>query len=99
MKVLDDVLAGKDPSEPVSMMEVARAFRGNYHVWLRRALRGTRGVKLESFMVGGRRMTTWGAVGRFLRVLNGDKPETAQRGSSSAIRSQVASRFLDEIGL
>lgn len=62
------------------------------------ALRGVRGVKLESYVLGGRRFTTREACERFLAVLNGGAPQqpSALRPNS---RAEAAARRLDQAGI
>ncbi len=50
-------------------------------VW-RWATRGTRGVKLETILVGSQRFTTKEAIGRFLDRLNGSPVCVAQERAS-----------------
>lgn len=62
------------------------------------ALRGVRGVKLESYVLGGRRFTTREACERFLAALNGLAPlkPAVTRPTS---RAEAAARRLDEAGI
>ncbi len=59
---------------------------------LRWCQRGARGVLMESVLVGGRVMSSAGAVERFLAVLN----QTPASGSSSAPRSPHQRRTASE---
>jgi hypothetical protein len=52
------------------------------------ALRGVRGRRLETFLIGGRRYTSREAVDRFLNHLNG--PRAAQEAPSKARARQIA---------
>ena len=53
--------------DPIPFAEAIRSLPGRPHIsWGYRAIRGIRGVALETFMVGGRRFTTHGALRRFI---------------------------------
>ena len=58
--------------KPISLAESARYFpkRPSTSSLWRWSTRGVRGVRLESFCIGGKRYTTEKAVGRFLSTLN-----------------------------
>ncbi len=64
-------------------------------VW-RWALHGVRGVKLSSWHLGNRRVTTPAAIEEFLRALNSDvpaatdKPAKARRGAAAAAKLHAA---------
>lgn len=61
-------------------------------------LRGVRGVKLQSFVVGGRRFTTRDACDRFLAALNGaTSPEPVPTAVQS--RADAAAQALDRAGI
>ncbi|MFN0137998.1 MAG: DUF1580 domain-containing protein [Phycisphaerae bacterium] len=62
------------------------------------ALRGVRGVKLESHVVGGRRFTTREACDRFLARLNGSPTPPGQLPPTNG-RAAAASRKLDDLGI
>lgn len=73
-------------------------FRVSPETAWRWALRGVRGVKLESFVVGGRRFTSREACQRFLASLN-RTPPAATVPSVSSLRAEAAARRLDEAGI
>ena len=52
---------------------------------------GTRGVKLESVLIGGQRYTTDAAIQRFIRNLNTDQPAVTEDAASrtDALRAQL----------
>ena len=68
------------------------------HRW---RLRGVRGHRLESILVGGSRYTSRQAIARFIDACNAPAPDTAQptfttvqrQKMSDAARSELASRF------
>jgi len=68
---------------------------GNPHcsTLIRWALRGVRGIKLESVVVGGRRFTSVEAIRRFIQRLSGD-----QRATPSPLVSSPtsAAKFADD---
>ena len=83
-------------------LTVTRAARELFQVapetaW-RWAMRGVRGTKLESFVIGGRRFTTREACERFLARLNG-VPTPPSQSPPATSRSEAASRRLDELGI
>lgn len=61
------------------------------------ATRGTRGVKLQTWLSGGRRVTTPAAIEQFLIELN-RAAETAVNPDDAARRSIDAGRALEAIG-
>lgn len=68
------------------------------------AMKGSRGVVLETVLVGTRRMTSQGAVDRFLAATNAPAPaqEPAPVGLTKEQRhrqAETASRILEEAGL
>ena len=56
------------PEEQILSGHVARENRKHVSTVWRWVLRGVKGHRLESFLVGGRRYTTREAVGRFFRT-------------------------------
>lgn len=62
------------------------------------ALRGVRGVRLESTIIGGRRYTSREACERFLAQLNGE-PEPPPAPPERTSRAEAAARALDEAGI
>lgn len=61
------------------------------------ATRGTRGVKLQTWLSGGRRVTTPAAIEQFLMELN-RAADAALNPDDSARRSNDAGRALEAIG-
>jgi hypothetical protein len=75
---------------------------GNPHIstLIRWALRGLKGIKLETALVGGRRFTSVEAIQRFLVRLN--EPGTVASSSASKKRQQeiaCVERRLDDEGI
>jgi hypothetical protein len=66
---------------------------------LRWALRGCRGVKLETARSGGRRVTSREAVIRFLIRLNGGAPEPSASASELALAHARAEAALTLAGI
>jgi GTP-dependent phosphoenolpyruvate carboxykinase len=73
---------------PVAFSEAK--FPGNPHISTRHRwrLQGVRGVKLETFLCGGRRFTTEEAVGRFIAHLNGSTEPSAFAPSRATTAAQ-----------
>ena len=65
-------------------------FPGDPHISTRHRwrLRGVRGVKLETFLCGGRRFTTNEAIGRFIAHLNGSSDPVAPAPSRATSPGQ-----------
>ncbi len=62
--------------------------------------RGVAGVRLEAVRVGGRWMTSWQAVDRFVTALNAARPSAPAPTTSAASRPRAAvERQLDAEGL
>jgi hypothetical protein len=59
---------------------------------------GTRGVKLQSWLSGGRRVTTPAAIEAFLRALNADSDTPAEAADDVLRRSREAGKALEAIG-
>jgi hypothetical protein len=62
------------------------------------ATSGTRGVKLRTWLSGGRRVTTPAAIEEFLRALNADSDSPADTDDDVARRAKEAGRALEKIG-
>lgn len=81
---------------PLSLKEAARRVRPSRPVSIPTIVRwvtsGVRGTKLESALLGGRRVTTEAALGRFLKRLNGDAvaPSPAPDRAAAAERELIA---------
>ena len=67
-------------------------------VW-RWSLRGCRGVRLESLLVGGVRFTSRQACDRFLAALNGSLTPQPSKPPSRTSRAEAAARKLDALGI
>ncbi len=67
-------------------------------VW-RWVLKGIRGRKLESTMVGGRRFTTRQAIARFVAPKEGEMPPTSVSRSQRHRQSEAAVKALADRGL
>jgi hypothetical protein len=74
--------------------------RPNVSTLWRWATKGTRGVKLETWIVGGVRCTTPAALEKFLQRLNADHLEEDVDGDNSdfARRGKEASKALEALG-
>ena len=72
-----------DPTEetPINFRDATEYIPGEPHISTlhRWRLRGVRGRKLESFLSGGRRFTTYEAIERFLRPAPEDQEAVACR--------------------
>lgn len=84
-------------------LPVARAGREIFKVngataW-RWCLRGCRGIKLESLLIGGVRYTSREACVRFLGTLNGTPNPQPSLTASRTTRAEAASRKLDALGM
>lgn len=79
----------------LSLAEVAKKLPGRPHISTvhRWRLRGVRGVKLETVLVGGRRFTSDAALAEFVRCTT----LAARTGSSSVTESSVSRRRQQEI--
>lgn len=62
-------------------------------------LRGCRGVRLESLLIGGVRYTSRQACDRFLTALNGLPTPPPSKTPSRSSRAEAASKQLDEMGI
>lgn len=86
--------------DAVTLAKAAHLFSPVPHVatlW-RWATRGTRGVRLASWTVGGRRVTTPQAVEDFLRALNADADREAETADDAQRRSREAGKALEALG-
>ena len=93
-----------DLDSPVTIRDIANAFPGrlrgkrmSYKVVLRYCLRGYRGVKLDSFTLGGRRLSTWRSVLRFIAETNGCVYRGIDTGPSTD--PGAAASFLEALGI
>ncbi|MDB5340538.1 MAG: hypothetical protein JWN70_6157 [Planctomycetaceae bacterium] len=66
------------------------------HRW---RLRGIRGVKLETIMIGGRRYTSRAAIGRFVAAQNKGQDPPPLSVSQRAKRSAAARLELEKMGI
>lgn len=85
--------------DALTLAQAAHLFAPVPHVatiW-RWATRGTRGVRLASWTVGGRRVTTPQAVEEFLQTLNSAAPVT-ESADDSARRAREAGAALEKMG-
>lgn len=91
-------------SEAIPLSRAADYFPLRPHqatVW-RWAMRGTRGVKLQTWLAGGKhRYTTPDAIAAFLAAINADnQPEVNNNGEDDAgRRGRDAGRALESMGL
>jgi hypothetical protein len=80
-----------------SLIPLAKApLPGHVATKWRWAMKGVRGVKLESIVVGGQRFTTADACRRFVANLNGEKP--TESTTSATERAIEAGRKLRAMG-
>ena len=67
-------------------------------IW-RWATKGCRGIKLQTWMSGGTRVTTPAAIEEFLHRLNaGDSSDTGDLDADSSRRSKEAGKALESLG-
>lgn len=80
-----------------------RGSRPSYATWWRWHRRGVRGVRLETVLIGGRRMTSPAALFRFIHSLTVDAAPVAKtgsgpkRGDGSSVRK--AEQVLRDLGV
>ena len=85
--------------DAITLAQAARYFCPVPHVSgvQRWATRGTRGVRLETWLSGGRRVTTPAAIERFLLALNRDAGSVSDDDSTR--RGCQAGKALEAIGV
>lgn len=86
----------------ISISELAARERVNTSTAWRWCLRGCRGVKLESFAIGGRRYSTIEAFGRFVERTNAatvGHPVTSRTNRQRNAAISQAERALDDAGI
>jgi len=83
----------------VDFSEAANHFRvhvGTLHRWRHP---GVRGIRLEVVRVGGRWMTSWQALDRFVTALNAGRPENTAPAPPRERRARTIERELKAEGL
>lgn len=82
---------------PATLHQIAAMFPGHgdkeqisYHTVYTWATTGVRGVVLETIMLGGKRLTTYQALDRFVQATN----QKSKKDSTSTIRQAKSKRFL-----
>jgi hypothetical protein len=87
--------------DALSLPQAAHLFNPVPHVATlhRWATKGTRGVKLRTWLAGGKRVTTPAAIERFLLDLNSDRePDAAESTAEQARRAAEAGKALEALG-
>lgn len=84
-------------------ISVTKAAREIFHVnpataW-RWCLRGCRGIRLQSILIGGVRFTSREACDRFLAALNGNPSPQPPALPTRSPRAEAAARKLDALGI
>ena len=82
----------------ISMAEAARLLGCHIKSVWRISTRGVRGVKLETWMKSGRRVTTRSAVDSYLADLNSDHSPITGEVSEAERRGVESGRALDALG-
>ncbi len=90
---LTDIIA-----DAISLTDAARLYHCHVASTWRHATKGVRGIRLQTWMVGGKRMTTPAAVEEFLRGLNAGADDPGDSPSDTARRSREAGRALEALG-
>lgn len=87
--------------DPISLQDAAASTKASLSYWTlyRWATEGLRGVKLESWFIGGKRYTSMAAIDRFnarqtaLRNGQAVDPPTSRKKRSDSARAKLKSEF------
>ena len=84
-----------------TLTEASREIPGRPHIttMMRWSLRGIRGIKLETILIGGRRFTSEEAIERFIERLSDTRPGVASQPSTAQLQKDArANEELTRLG-